>query len=271
LATKALEYKFVKVLDGVDMGPLGSLDYNDVFKCQTTADFDKYLKKLKAYNVFDCTGGEFQLHTPRISVVHDILGLTKENEDERYRRFQQFINEHIDENGDLSFTFTTSYSDNNLRQLKNANLKIWYGTIPCNDDISGKGLTASLFFRGAPGALYPWINIQQKGIQSFLRKDKKPVNYYPVKTYALLTSNDSNPEPFTEASFRTFVGVDPRSETNLLGRWTNAFTNRGIAATEWIVTLQRNPGESGDYDPIPFNKLTDICFYFNIIGNNFEQ
>jgi len=287
LASKALEYKFMQVLQGISLGALGLLNIADIFKCQTTSDFKDYLDKLQAYNVVECPGGTFQSHTYRVSLALNILGLTDENlgdidgdgyidatgipvEDERFQKFQQFVNEHRDQNGNLVFTFTTSVYDQLLVQYQKANLKIWQGPIPCATSLNTKGMTAGLFFRGTSGSIFPVIHVAQKGVQPFLRKNHDLAGYYPVKTRALMNINDTAPEPFTQDYFTPFNGIDPRFQTGSMGEWTPAFTNRGVAATQWQVTLYVAPAEEG-FDKVPLEKLKDLCFYLDTIGNNFEE
>ena len=284
LATKALEYKFMEVLENVDL-PGGTLNSSDLFKCQTSYDFENYLSRLQQYNVLECPAGEFQQHYYRLSLAYDILGLTDENLGDangdgyvdsdnrsvvevRFEKFQEFINENIDSQGDLSFSFTDSVYDAVFMAYQKANLKIWHGGIPCGADTS-KGLTASLFFRGSSGAIFPVVYVAQKGSHTFRRKDLEIAEYYPVKTRAMQNHYDTASEPFTKDFFTPFKGIDPRFDTEPMGEWTPAFTNRSVAATLWDVTLYQEPAEYG-FDDIPFYKLRDICFYFGTIGNNFN-
>lgn len=286
LATKALEYKFMEVLQGILLPGGDTLNATDLFKCQTTGDFDAYLHNLQEYKTLECPGGVFQQHDYRISVVYDALGLTDDNlgdldhdgfvdadgqpvEELRFEKFQQFVNEHIDQNGDLSFTFTNSVYDRVFIAYQKANLKIWQGPIPCAPTLTSDGLTASLFFRGSPGSVFPVVYLAQKGTHTLLRKTREVADYYPVKVRALINANDPAPEPFTKDFFTPFVDIDPRFHTAPMGEWTPAFTNRSVVSSEWGVTVHREPAEFG-FDRIPFHKLRDICLYLGTIGNNFD-
>ncbi|MGD9974445.1 MAG: hypothetical protein AB7S77_15400 [Desulfatirhabdiaceae bacterium] len=286
LATKSLEYKYMVELQGIDIPGGKKLNATDLFKCQTTTDFSTYLTNLSNYNFMECPTGSFQPHEYRISLVYDILGLSNKNlgdlnndgiidstlekvVDVQYQKVQQFINQNIDTEGNLTFDFSSSVYDKVFQSYKKANLKIWQGGVPCASSVTTRGLTSSLFFKGSSGSIFPVIYIAQKGTQTFLRKDSELADYYPIKILAMITSKDQEPEPFTKDLFTPYNGIDPRYQSASMGEWTPAFSNRSVSATDWVVTLYREPAEYG-FNNIPFDKLTDIAFYFGTIGQNFE-
>jgi hypothetical protein len=290
LAAKALEYKYMNKIEGISLAGGAWLNLADVHKCQLSADFDVFLIRLNTYATLVCEEpGSFAPYDYTVSLAWDILGLTNMSlgdsnydgyvdgtstrvEDVRFQKFQQFVNSHLDSSGNLVFQFSTSILDPVFTSWEQANIKIWQGPLPCNTSTSSKGLSASLRFTGSHGALYPKLTITQKGVQSFFRKNREKADYYPVNTLALLNTSDTAPEPVTSAFFRPFYDESPLENPNSTrGAWTSYFTNRGVAATEWTVTVNRLPNASGNYVPVPFNQLRDLELYFSTSGSNLDN
>ncbi len=284
LTAKALEYRYAKKLEGIFLGLDKYLNLTDLYKCQSATDFDDFLKNLSDYNDLWCKQPwTFGMERFYFSVAFHILGLTnkalgdsnndnkvdatgKSVLDVRYQKFQEFVNQNKDAAGNLTFSFSTNINAYPLKDRMN-NIKIWHGAIPCsNGGEQAKGLTASLFFRGNPGAIQHQMVITQKGGHALL-KDDETLDYYPVNTHTLLTGDSSEPLatqvpifPFTE------VDLSMPGSTGTGGTWATKFTNKSAAVQEWVITLNLKSTNPYQYPDMPFHKLEDIYFYFDGIG-----
>jgi len=127
-----------------------------------------------------------------------------------------------------------------------------------------------MFFRGNSGSLNPRMVIVQKGTHSLLRTNVQVVQYYPINTFTMLSASEEQP-PVTADVIIPFNAIDllpPGSEppAGTLGSWSWSFTNRAAAATEWQITLKRHSEYPDYYQDVPFQKLKDVWFYFDAIG-----
>lgn len=262
LAAKALEYRYAKKLNGISAG---IPNINDLYKCQSAQDFRVFLDDLYAYDGWWCDEhAYFVMDRFYLHLGSHILGIPEG--EERFTKFQEFVNQHIDSSGNLTFSFITKIKAFPLNNGMD-NIKIWDGNVPCRSGAAplANGLTASLYFKGNPGNIKPKMVIIQKGNQTLL-KDDNVFECFPVHTYSLLWGDEQEPLS-TKQEFRPFIGEDlsiPGS-VGSDGTWAEMFSNRSAAAQEWIITILRKPNDPTRPD-IPFNKLEDIRFYFDGIG-----
>jgi hypothetical protein len=280
LAAKALEYRYAKPLVNIQVGS-SYLNMNDLYKCQSAGDFSTFLNDLDIYNSMLC--GEISFIPTRyyVSLAKHILGWTDKNlgdldgdgyvdgravADVRYEKFQEFLNEHIDANRNLTFTFKTSVNEFPLAGGRN-NIKIWQGAVPCyTGNFNALGFTANLDFKGNSGNIWHKMLISQTGGHT-LTKDNEPHEYYPIGTLALYNGNISDVTNFTDFVY-PFVSRDLRTPGSGTegGSWAIKFGNKSAAVEQWTITLKEVSDDPASYPNFPFGKLKDITFYFDAIG-----
>ena len=224
MAAKALEYKYAKPLENISGM---DLNINDLYKCQSAVDFGDFytfLNDLSNYNKMRCCEiGVFNPARYYISLAKHILGLTNKYlgdidgngyvddsgravSDVRYEKFQEFLNQQIDENGNLTFSFKTSVNEFPLAGGR-SNIKIWQGTVPgYSGTYNAMGFTANLDFKGNPGTIKHKMDISQTGSHT-LTKDTEAHEYYPISTWALFSGDVSDVTKFTDFIY-PFVSKD---------------------------------------------------------------
>lgn len=282
LAAKALEYRYARPLVNIQVGS-SYLDMNDLYKCQSAGDFETFLDDLNTYNSMICGEiGKFVPNRYYVSLAKHILGLTDINLgdldgngyvdatgraviDVRYEKFQEFLNQQIDENGDLTFSFKTSVNEFPLANTRN-NIKIWQGTVPCyTGSFNTMGFTANLDFKGNSGNIWHKMYITQTGSHT-LKKDNETHEYYPISTLALYNGSISDITNFTDFIY-PFISKDLKTPgSGADGSWAIKFGNKSAAVEQWTITLKKVSGDPASYPNFPFEKLTDITFYFDSIG-----
>lgn len=272
LAAKALEYKYLKPLENIDVDGGETLDIHDLYKAQVPKDVESFMTSLENYDT--CAWGSVNARLYQVSLAKDILGLNDsyleqlgamtvgEKAQKRYELLQKFINDHIDPYwNDLSFDFSTSLDDDIFSRYHKYNTKIWWGTAspPC-DPIESKGLTVMISTNQA-AYLDPYITLTLDGTQTFLNREEEIVEYVPVSEYLNMQVLDSDDTVITVGSFDAFVNEDPDNAS--LHEWTNSFKGRSIASAKWNMLIE---DFSYPYD-LDWSKVTDITIYFDTMTN----
>lgn len=276
LAAKTLEYKFLRPITNLSVvGETISID--DVLMAQTTDDLDNFLVALNGLNALWCgMQTEFKQEEIVMSVAWDILGLTNQNIDPensmtfqeineiRFQRFQQFVTDNMDDNGFLTFEFSTSAADplfyNPDIGFTRWNVKNWHGLDPCGS-VELKGLTVNL--NTPQGDAKPIINLTHGGHYTFLDVNLNIKEYYPVKASTFINDNISSP---TDSDVTIVTVANPRISGTpwdpTRTEWVNDLKGRSAGASQWKVTLRFDPRN----EPLDYTKLKDIQFIMDTIG-----
>lgn len=249
LAAKALEYKYVRVLENMP-DPKNKTYLSDIFKAQTTDDLSKLQISLDNLNKNQCTwGGGFLLKARDISLKTDVLGL----DDKDDAAFRAFINDHINKDGNFQFTFSITEDASYLRLFGLYNVKIWDGQVPCGSSVNAKGVAVGIT---AGVSNYPTVLLKQSGQSSLRDRTGDIFQYVPVSDFHFLfeSSGDSY-LPSTEEVITAFNG-DPRTDGSG-GDWATSFKGRSLSSSDWEITVFKQT-----VDP---NTITNISLYFDTI------
>lgn len=270
LAAKALEYKFVKPLKNIPLGP-SKLDITELYKVQTTADLSNFLDKLNTYGLA-CSWGSVNQFPLTISLATDVLGLTNKYlnptgsltqadvNKKRTEQFQAFLSDKIDKaTNSFRYQFPTHVLDAHLKQPGLTNAKIWYGTAspPC-DPVSAKGIAVH-FSTAQQAPIKPHVTLMQNGHSTYLTGSGSIVEYVPVSKYLNVLEAGTDTSIITRGDFAAFVNTDP----NTASTWSPSFKGRSIASSNW--DMQINDQNSQNY-PIDWSKVKDITIYMEALS-----
>lgn len=247
LSAKALEYKYVRTIE--NMPDVYKMSISDIFKAQTTDDFEDIRISLDSLNRNQCSWGYgFSLKQRDISIKDHVLGL---NEAE----FKTFIGDHINENGDLQFAFSISEDASFLRFYDLYNVKIWEGQLPCNSPSTAKGIAVGI---SADLSNYPTVHLKQSGHSSLRDKGGDIHQYIPISDFHFLfESAGDNYLPSTEDIMTAFQ-LSPRTDGGVLGDWSPNFKGRSLASSNWEITVYKDTVQD-------LRSINDITLYVDTI------
>ncbi|MDO9103679.1 MAG: hypothetical protein Q7U57_01825 [Methylovulum sp.] len=254
LSAKALEYKYVKTLE--NMSGINTTFIGDIFKAQTPDDFAALITSLDQLNKNQCTWNKkFLLKSRYISIRKDILGIF----DDDPAAFTAFVNDHINRDGDLQFTFSISEDASFLRLSDFYNVKIWDGQIPCGSD-TARGVGVVLI--GGTGN-YPTIRLKQSGHSSLRDSIGDIHQYIPISDFHFLfESSGDNYLASTEETITAFFS-NPWTDGNGTGEWAKSFKGRSLSSSGWEITVKKNT-------MVDITKITDIELYFDTIVQQYN-
>lgn len=280
LAAKSLEYRFLDPIVGIGI-PGGTLDIRDVFKAQTAGKLRSFLADLDGLNTILCgLGNTFKQTEIRFSIAEHMLGLTRQNLDPnqkltysqflalRKKKFQEFVQQHIDSRGFLSFDFSTSVLNSAFYQPDlgvNWNLKNWHGSDPCGG-VETMGFTVNILTNTQTGmpAPKPGIKMTHGGDSTFLYRDCSVKAYVPVKPSSFIAIPGSGIDPAENVTRVTVANPrinDSRLDPNRT-EWVNDLKGCSVSASRWTfeLTYDRN------HAPFDYSKLQDIELVMDTIG-----
>lgn len=260
LAAKALEYQYLTPLTNVIV-PGGNLRITDLFKAQTLGDMQNFINKLDSFNTLSCPWGYLDPYYQTVSLANDILGLYGLSASAKNQKLQAFINEHINSQGKLEFSFTISEANSFLASSGAYNLKIWNGAIPsnCGSLTTGvKGVSVGIS-TSQTSQIRSRIQLTQTGHSSFRNSTGDILEYIPVYDYQFLLEGSGDYAPYKQVQMLPFINVDPRQQTGT-GEWKGAFQGRGVSSSQWSMLLLNSYGD------INLGKIQDIILYIDTIG-----
>jgi hypothetical protein len=181
----------------------------------------------------------------------------------------------------LRFNFATSVFD--AKQTINpvtgtweyrSNVKLWYGMAqnPKCDPITARGIAVKVDSKQI--SMYaPQITLTQKGHSTFLDRKGQIVEYSPVSQYFNLAFDDPistvNADDPLFSKSATWPGLrPPDSDPNSSSQpwiWTNVFTNRSFASSDWEMVVMDHPSPGIPTQPIDWSKVKDIMLYMDVL------
>ena len=295
LAAKAVEYAEVKPWPAM----------YDLYKVLHPKDLDKFITDLENhFKVTFCVYGGLTGEPMTFRLVRDVLKITddvliqkfgtstdlatqKAKDDYKVAKVQEFIGQHLDSTGKiLQYSFATSvYDAPPLNPLTNTfipNVKIWSG-VPAYCTISSQN--ASFIPRGLSikveskqtEPLEPRYLLMQKGHSTYLtqKTNQKVVEYTPVSRffnidYSVTETTGTDCQDLTDPkcdATRTEAAFSMQYKNNgvLQDYWTDKFTNRSIASSDWELSVYNNSVYFTN-SKIDWSKVTDIVMYMDVIS-----